>query len=147
MGSSEIKGDILKLIYPGPVCIITRLEIGVPFALLNWPVSLFIGFLFAIINSIGDLNFHKFDYLSKRAKCLCITSMINTLLLTIGVILSYNFTFQDGEQTKIDNSKIHYTIMLVIGFFVISLSLRLISLGIENSLIKNLQKHRAGSED
>ncbi len=126
--------------FPSSVGLLLRLEIGIPFALLNWPVSLIVGLVFVIINSFVESKYFTQTKLKSQAYTLVSTCLLNAFAFLIGFACSYRFIYIDEGTRLVDYDKIEGGLILSFGILVFTIIFRITFLLIERYLLPLMER-------
>ncbi|MDH4240138.1 MAG: hypothetical protein OEW48_11295 [Phycisphaerae bacterium] len=112
-----------------------RLEIGIPFAIFSWPLSLFTGIAFSIANELAVKYYKLKSKIFEKALILVIFSLVNTIIIAIGVLFHGTYVQHKGTENEfIDYENIKAAILFVPLFLLTMVLWRMLFLGIPYSL-------------
>ena len=111
--------------------ILLRIEIGLPFAIFDWPFSFFIGVYFAIVNDFTETKYHSEKTLISKLYLLGYSCLINIISLAIGVAAKGNYVYLREGKRFVDYGNIKAGVIVTLLFAIGMFSIRLIMLLME----------------
>jgi len=96
-----------------PMAVILRLEMGMPFAILDWPMSLLVGLAFVFVNMVTERMYEQSTLIRSRLRLLLLSSFLNSFALTVGnIILGPIFYAHDGKRFFFDSGRAKVNLLL-----------------------------------
>ena len=129
--------------YPTLLAIVLRLEVGIPFGILDWPVSLFVALVFVFVNLAVERAYMSCIELRSHIYVSSVGSIINGIAFVVGNMIEYPPVYPKGEIVFFVNYvRIKANILYLIAIISVMLFFRIMSILLERYVFKRLDNLR-----
>ena len=120
-----------------------RIESFLPFALFAMPISGIIAVIFIAVNGSLEIQYSHVQTLKARIILLLKWLPWNILLITIGLILRTNWTYQSSGQEMFDSSKIWVVLKLVLLLSCSLVAWRVIAVLVDKAILRSQEPSKS----